>query len=106
MNILQSLPILSKVLISILGTIMIPFTLALTLSILLALVFAIPGIFMFIRWAAMIGVDGFLRAGDMKIPTFYADPEAGERVFLVCMPVVGAVFGGIHVGAWIPRRYR
>ena len=98
-TVLQSLPILSKVLILILGTIMIPVILALTLSILLALVFAIPGIFMCIRWLAMIDVES-LRADDMKIPTFYADPEAGEGVFLVCLPVVGAVFGGIHCVGW------
>ena len=78
---------------------MIPVILALTLSILLALVFAIPGIFMCIRWLAMIDVES-LRADDMKIPTFYADPEAGEGVFLVCLPVVGAVFGGIHCVGW------
>ena len=81
---------------------MIPFTLALTLSILLALVFAIPGIFMCIRWLAMIGVPDS-RAGDiLKIPTFYAEWEgAGEGVaFLICMPVVGGVFGGIHCVGW------
>ena len=30
--------------------------------------------------------------GDMKIPTFYAENNAG----VICMSVVGGVFGGIH----------
>ena len=100
-TVLQSLPILSKVLILILGTIMIPVILALTLSNLLALVFAIPGIFMCIRWVAMIGVPDS-RAGDIKIPTFYAERESvGEGVaFYICIPVVGVVFGGIHCVGW------
>ena len=82
---------------------MIPVILALTLSILLALVFAIPGIFMSIRWLEMIGMDGSRRAGDMTISTFYAESEdnAGEAVALViCTPVVGGVFGGIHCVGW------
>ena len=81
---------------------MIPVILALTLSILLALVFAIPGIFMGIRWLAMAG-DPESRAGDMKIPTFYAESETGDEVviaFSICMPVVGVVFGGIHCVGW------
>ena len=83
---------------------MFPFTLALTLSILFTLVFAIPGIFMCIRWLAMIGGPDS-RAGDMKIPTFYASKSksesAGESVAIViCMPVVGVVFGGIHCAGW------
>ena len=81
---------------------MIPVILALTLSILLALVFAIPGIFICIRWLAMIGMEVSLRAGDMKIPTFYADPEDGAFLvaFFICLPVVGGVFGGIHCVGW------
>ena len=80
---------------------MIPFTLALTISIQLMFVFAIPGIFMCTRWLAMIGVPDS-RAGDMKIPTFYAVSDfAGETVtFLICIPVVGVVFGGIHCVGW------
>ena len=83
---------------------MIPVILALTLSILLALVFAIPGIFMCIRWVAMMGAPDS-RAGDMKIPTFYAESESdGDGAFLVgfyiCLPVVGVVFGGIHCVGW------
>ena len=80
---------------------MIPVILTLALSILLALVFAIPGIFMCIRWIAMIGLE-FQRAGDMKSPTFYAESETDEGAiaFVICMPVVGAVFGGIHCVGW------
>ena len=83
---------------------MIPVILALTLSTLLALVFAIPGIFMCIRWVAMMGAPDS-RAGNMKIPTFYAESESdGDAAFLVaiflCLPVVGVVFGGIHCVGW------
>ena len=79
---------------------MFPFTLALTFSILLALVFAIPGIFMCIRWLAMMGAPGS-RAGGIKISTFYAELEtARDGAFLVCIPVVGVVFGGIHCVGW------
>ena len=80
---------------------MIPVILALALSILLALVFAIPGIFMCIRWLAMFGMKS-RRAGDMKIPTFYAEMEGegGLIAIFICMPVVGVVFGGIHCVGW------
>ena len=80
---------------------MIPVILALTLSTLLALVFAIPCIFMGIRWLAMIGEEGS-RASDMKIPTFYAEWEgdAGDIARFICIPVVGGVFGGIHCAGW------
>ena len=107
MTILQSLPILSKVLILILGIIMIPFVLALTFPILLTLVFAIPGIFLYLRWFAMMFAtdNSEIGDGDMKIPTFYAaEPdkfENGEVVAIViCMPVVCVVFGGIHCAGW------
>ena len=43
------------------------------------------------------------RAGSIKIPTFYAESgnDAGEIVaILICIPVVGAVFGGIHCVGW------
>ena len=71
---------------------MIPVTLVLTLSILLALVFAIPGIFTCLRWIAMISGDG----------TFYAESDnVGEAVAIfICIPVVGVVFGGIHCVGW------
>ena len=80
---------------------MIPVILDLTLSILLALVFAIPGIFMCIRWLAMIGAP-VSRAGGIKISTFYAESEndAGDAAFFICIPVVGGVFGGIHCVGW------
>ena len=40
--------------------------------------------------------------GDMKIPTFYAESGTdGEILGLyICIPVVGAVFGGIHCVGW------
>ena len=81
---------------------MIPVILALTLSIFLALVFAIPGIFICIRWLVMLGVPDW--AGGIKIPTFYAtEPdkfESGVVARLICMSVVGGVFGGIHCIGW------
>ena len=80
---------------------MIPVILALALSTLLALVFAILGIFMCIRWIAMIGLKESRRRG-LKIPTFYALSESnGElEAFYICMSVVGGVFGGIHCVGW------
>ena len=110
-TILRSLPILNQVLISILGTIMIPFILlALTFSILLTLVFAIPAPIMCIRWVAMLRTeDSEIGVGDMKIPTLYASDSAWESetagdsgiiAFLFCMPFVGGVFGGIHCAGW------
>ena len=79
---------------------MFPFILALTLSTLLALVFAIPSVFMCIRWLAMTGVPDS-RAGNIKIPTFYAESETARGVaILICMPVVGSLFGGIHCVGW------
>ena len=107
---MQSLPTLSQVLILILGTLMIPFILGLTFSILLTLVFAIPGVIMGIRWTAMLMTeDSEIGVGDMKLPTFYASDSArkseemgdsdGVATF-ICMPFVGAVFGGIHCVGW------
>ena len=84
---------------------MIPVILALTLSTLLALVFAILGIFMCFRWIDIIAVPDS-RAGAMKISTFYAESSennpGGEVAFanLICIPVVGGVFGGIHCVGW------
>ena len=88
---------------------MIPFVLALTLSILLTLVFAIPGVFMCIRWLGMYVTEHTdMGVGD-KIPTFYAielEPESDSEKFryiaprLFCMPIVGLVFGGIHCVGW------
>ena len=81
---------------------MIPVILALTLSILLALVFAIPVTFLGIRWLAMLGLHDS-RAGDIKIPTFYATDSGKDRdgvASFFCMYLVGAVFGGIHCIGW------
>ena len=81
---------------------MIPVILALSLSILLALVFAIPGIFICVRWLVMLGMPDS-RAGDMKIPTFYAtklEEDLDLLAGLICIPVVGGVFGGIHCVGW------
>ena len=109
-SVLQSLPIPSQVLISILGTVMIPFILALAFSILLTLVFAIPATIMLIRWYTMLfSEDSVIGVSDMKVPTFYASDSArksesaGESdiiAFFFCMPVVGGVFGGIHCAGW------
>ena len=43
------------------------------------------------------------RAGDMKIPTFYAtklEEDLDLLAGLICIPVVGGVFGGIHCVGW------
>ena len=105
---LQSLPTLSQVLILILGIIMIPFILGLTFPILLALVFAIPGIIMCFRWLAMFSTDDDdIGVGDMRVPTFYASyavqmsETTGDAITcFICMPIVGLVFGGIHCVGW------
>ena len=102
---MQSLPILSQVLILFLGTILIPVILALTFSILLPLVFVIPGIFLCIRWLAMFLNEGSdIGAYDMKIPTFYAAESELENLDgvarVICMSMVGVVFGGIHCIGW------
>ena len=81
---------------------MIPFILALTFSILLTLVFSIAGIFLCIRWLAMIVTDDCdIDFTDMKAPTFYAtysNDDGAVKVFL--MSAVGVVFGGIHCVGW------
>ena len=100
--ILQSLPIFSKVLILIRWTIMIPFILALTFSILLTLVFVIPVLFLFYRWLSILTTDHF-NTGDMNVPTFYCTDTGMERdelASIFVMPVVGVVFGGIHCIGW------
>ena len=104
-TILKSLPIRSKVLILILGAILIPFVLALTFSIILILVFAIPGIFLGIRWVAMLitrqAEDSSIHSGDMKleVPIFYATEEENDKA-AICILVVGISFGGIHCAGW------
>ena len=101
-NIWQSLPIIIKVLILIHWTIMIPFILALAFSILLVLVFLIPGLFLFVRWLSIfITDDSYCDVGDTKVPTFYSTETVGDEITVIfCMPVVGVVFGGIHCIGW------
>ena len=87
---------------------MIPFILAISFSILLTLVFAIPGTIMLTRWFAMFTTDGSdMGVADMKIPTFYASTSDREYestgvivAFFFCVPIVGGVFGGIHCAGW------
>ena len=105
----QSVSISSKVLILIPFTIMASFLLALTFSILLTLVFVIPGLFLFGRWFEILGGNDQIFAarvailvGDMKVPTFYAmnNDEMETLGFLTFFPVVGVIFGGIHCAGW------
>ena len=96
----QSLPILSKVLILIPSMIIILFLFALTFSIVLTLVFVIPGLFLAFRSGSIIWIDD--NTDDMmKVPTFYSTASKGndEAVFNF-MCVVGVVFGGIHCAGW------
>ena len=85
---------------------MIPFILALTVSIILTLVFAIPGIILFSRWLDMfVSEESDKGVGYMKIPTFYASEPRLEKFRdvvprVICMSVVGVVFGGIHCVGW------
>ena len=98
----QSLPILSKVLILIRWIMMIPFILSFTFSILLTLVFVIPGLFLFYRWMSMLTTN-HSNTGDMNVPTFYVSETGTERDemgLLFVIPVVGVVFGGIHCVGW------
>ena len=80
---------------------MIPFLLGLTFSILLTLVFVIPGLFLISRWSEIYSADS-LEIGDMNVPTFYAikNDEGAEIGFAVFFPVVGVIFGGIHCAGW------
>ena len=81
---------------------MIPFILALTFSILLTLVFVIPGLFLFYRWMSMLTTD-HSNTGDMNVPTFYISDTGMERdeiASIFVMPAVGVVFGGIHCVGW------
>ena len=92
----QSLPTLRRVLILIRWIIMIPFLFAFTFSIVLSLVFVIPGLFLFFRWIAILAADEFY-TGDMKVPTFYSARKGAEKMtYIYFISVVGVVFGGIH----------
>ena len=85
---------------------MISFLLALTFSILLSLVFVIPGLFLFGRWLEILGASDFifsdrLTIGDMKVPTFYSMTNDGDALgFALIFPAVGIIFGGIHCAGW------
>ena len=79
---------------------MIPFVFALTCFILLALVFVIPGLFLFYRWIDILTSAGF-NTGDMKVPTFYASEKGAEAGNIFFMSAVGVVFGGIHCAGWL-----
>ena len=95
----QSLSIISKVLILIPSAVMIPF---LFLLILLAFVFAIPGLILFIRWFTILVTIDF-NTGDMKVPTFYSSEHWHGRkavAYIFFMSIVGVVFGGIHCAGW------
>ena len=79
---------------------MIPFLFALTFSIVLTLVFLIPGLFLFFRWTSILETDYF-NTGDMKVPTFYSpDKDEDGAAYIFFMSVVGVVFGGIHCAGW------
>ena len=96
----QSLPILSKVLTLIRWSITIPFVLVLTFSILLTLIFIIPALILCVRWFSIVVTDDF-NVGDMKVPTFYSTENEGDEIaFVLCMPVVGVIFGAIHCVGW------
>ena len=97
----KSLPILSKVLILIHWTIMIPFFFTLTFSILLTLVFVIPGIFLLNMWISMLAAVE-LNTGAMKVPTFFSTDrsEAADVAIGSLLSLVGVVFGGIHCAGW------
>ena len=98
----QSLPILNKILILICWTMTIPFIIAVAFSILLTLIFFIPGLFLFARWLSIISTyDSDFNVGDMKVPTFFSTGEDGDEIaYIFCMPFVGVVFGGIHCVGW------
>ena len=98
----QSLSTSSKILISIpLLTIILPFLFALTFSILLALVFVVPALFLLVRWFSIISPDD-VNTGDMKVPTFYSttSKDISGDAFIFFMSIVGVVFGGIHCAGW------
>ena len=45
--------------------------------------------------------DSVLNTVDMKVPTFFSTEKEGDEIaYVVCTPVVGVVFGGIHCVGW------
>ena len=80
---------------------MFPIFFALIFSILLILVFVIPGLFLSIRWTSILGSPGSTNTGGMKVPTFYSTREdINGVVYNFVMSVGGVVFGGIHCVGW------
>ena len=80
---------------------MFPFFFALTFPILLILVFAIPGFFLYARWTSILEAEKLLNTGDMKVPTFYSTSDDIKNfTYVFVMSVVGVVFGGIHCVGW------
>ena len=79
---------------------MAPFLFALTLPILLTLVFVTPVLRVIYRWISILATDYF-KTGNMKVPTFYSTSHVGDEVgYVFFMSVVGVVFGGIHCAGW------
>ena len=79
---------------------MIPLLFALTFSILLTLIFVIPGLFLLVRWFSIVSPED-LNTGDMKVPTFYSTSQGiSGDTFIFFMSFVGVVFGGIHCAGW------
>ena len=44
--------------------------------------------------------DSVLNTADMKVLTFFLRKKRDEIVYVICTPVVGVVFGGIHFVGW------
>jgi fumarate reductase subunit D len=81
---------------------MILFILALAFPILLTLVFIIPGEFLFFRWLSIFATLNDFREGDLEVPTFYSTEYGADEIAeaVICIPIVGVVFGGIHCVGW------
>ena len=44
--------------------------------------------------------DSHFNVGDMKVPTFYSSVGGEMIAYILFMPLVGVVFGGIHCVGW------
>ena len=45
--------------------------------------------------------DSVLNTADIKVPTFFSTEREGDEIaYVICTPVVGVVFGGIHCIGW------